>query len=192
MRWLGAIVSVLSLLASAPAASTLGPRDVFILVNKNLPASREVAQHYCSKRGVPAENVIPLDVLDAEEISRDDYNRLIRAPVREALKDRRREAKVLLSVYGIPLRVGPQFPSATDRAELAKLRPQLDDAQAEDQKLLQSVRAMEGELRNDPKSPVGAVLPRTRDQQQAVHQKVKELEVVQNRLLHVESQASVD
>ncbi len=192
MRWYGAVALMLSGMAATPAAPAVGPPNVFLLVNKNLPASREVAQHYCAKRGVPAENVIPLDVPDADEISRDDFNRRIREPVRAALQGRRKDAKVLLSVYGVPLRVGPQIPSEADRAELAKLRPQLDDAQIEHQKLLRAVRVLQGELRNDPKSPLAAALPDKQAQEQAAQQRVKELEAIQNRLLHVESQASVD
>src|SRR5581483_1280576 len=125
------------------------PREVFVLFNKNLPASREVAEHYRQKRGVPAENLIPLDVPDADEISRDDYQRRIVTPLRAALKDHRQQARVLLCVYGVPLRVGPQAASAADQAEMAKLKPMLDQAREENQKLLQALRVIKAEVEKD-------------------------------------------
>src|SRR3954451_22482854 len=99
MRW-----PLLALCFLAPAAPAVEPQDIFILVNKNVPESRQVADHYCAKRGVPKENVIALDLPKGEDISRRDYDAKLADPLREALKGRREQAKVLLSVYGVPLR----------------------------------------------------------------------------------------
>src|SRR6266540_5087598 len=125
LRW----SSVVLLLAAAAPAWALGPADVFVVVNKNVPESQEVADHYCTKRGVPKENVVVLDLPAGEDISRADYNTRLVAPLREALKDRRDKIKVILTVYGVPLRVGAQPPSDDDRAALAKLQPQIDAMQ---------------------------------------------------------------
>jgi hypothetical protein len=38
----------------------LEPRDIFLLVNMNVPASQEIADHYCAKRGVPKEKFAEL------------------------------------------------------------------------------------------------------------------------------------
>lgn len=48
------VASILTLLAwcTAPALA-LEPANVFLLVNNNMPASQDVAEHYCAKRGVP-------------------------------------------------------------------------------------------------------------------------------------------
>src|SRR5438105_11281169 len=137
MRWIGAAAAVLvGLLIAGPAvpqAATpaLGPQDVCVLYNKNLPVSKSVAEYYCQRRGVPAANLIPLDVADAEEISRADYETRILAPVRAALRTHRPPARVLLTVYGVPLRVGPKEMTEADKAALAKLKPQLEGATAE-------------------------------------------------------------
>src|SRR5260221_11999492 len=88
------------------AACALEPKEVLVLANKNLPTSKEVAEHYCKQRNVPVENILMLDVPTTEDISRKDYLVKIVAPVREALKDRKEQIKVLLCVYGVPLRVG--------------------------------------------------------------------------------------
>ena len=72
---------VAGLFVSGPAAA-LGPRDICILYNKNLPSSKSVADYYCQRRGVPVENLIPLDVPDVDQISRDEYENRILLPVR--------------------------------------------------------------------------------------------------------------
>src|SRR5262245_6814583 len=111
MRRLGAFAVVVCLVGTCPGAPALEPRDVFILANKNMPESGDVAAYYRHKRQVPTENVLLLDVPGGEEISREEYNRRIVGPLRELLKTRREQAKVLLTVFGFPLRVGPQLPS---------------------------------------------------------------------------------
>lgn len=125
-RFIAGLVALVACLQ----ANALEPKDVYLLVNKNMPESREVAEHYCQKRGVPVENIISLDLPKTEDISRDEYSAKIVAPIREALTDKKEKAKVLLSIYGVPLRVGPQLPNAAEQEEIKKLDPQIRDLQA--------------------------------------------------------------
>lgn len=120
-----AIPLVLILASTAPA---LEPADVFVISNKNEPASREVAEHYIAKRKVPAANHIVLDLPTTEDITRADYDAKLAGPLREALKDRKDKVKVLLTVYGVPLRVGAQLPTDAEKAEFEKLKPELEAA----------------------------------------------------------------
>ncbi|MFO0804796.1 MAG: TIGR03790 family protein [Gemmataceae bacterium] len=106
------------LLASAGFA--LEPADVIVIANKNMPASQEVAEHYLTKRKVPRENLVLLDLPAGEDISRADYDSKLVAPLREALKDRKESAKVLLAVYGVPLRVGGQILTGDEKTKLAE------------------------------------------------------------------------
>ena len=46
----------------APPAFALEPAELILIVNKNEPASGELAAYYARVRGVPAENIIPLDL----------------------------------------------------------------------------------------------------------------------------------
>ncbi|MBL8865294.1 MAG: TIGR03790 family protein, partial [Planctomycetia bacterium] len=48
------IAVVLALLIPSSACA-LEPKEIAILVNRRLPSSREVADHYVAKRGVPKE-----------------------------------------------------------------------------------------------------------------------------------------
>src|SRR4051812_16810342 len=114
-------LSVVGLLLLAAPAAALEPKDVVVVANKNVPASREVADHYIAKRKVPKENLVVLDLPAGEDISRADYDAKLAAPLREALKDRKAAAKVILTVYGVPLRVGRQLPTAEEKAALDTL-----------------------------------------------------------------------
>src|SRR5256885_318243 len=63
-------ISILSLFrpaAAAPAAPALGPEDVWVVVNKSVPDSQAVADHYCEKRGVPKDHVIALELPAGED-----------------------------------------------------------------------------------------------------------------------------
>src|SRR6187401_3227430 len=95
---------VVALVLSSSPALALEPADVWLIINKNVPESRQVGDHYIAKRGVPKENVVVLDLPKAEDISRADYDDKLAGPLREALKERKDKVKVLLSTYGVPLR----------------------------------------------------------------------------------------
>jgi len=192
MRRRAALALAVCLVWTCPPASALEPRDVFILANKNMPESRDVAAYYRQKRQVPTENVLLLEVPGGEDISREDYNRRIVGPLREQLKARREQAKVLLTVFGFPLRVGPQVSTEAEQKELAELKPRLEQAQAEAQKAAQTVRIFEDELKKDKNSPLATTAAEKRAESDAAHRKVAELEERQRRLAHAESVASVD
>src|SRR5687767_13781493 len=121
-------VAVFTLLVLTSHALALEPADVWLVVNKNVPESRQVADHYISKRGVPKDNVIELDLPKGEDISRADYDSKLAEPIRVALKDKKDAAKVLVTTYGVPLRVGGQPSTAEEKKELETVRPDLDAA----------------------------------------------------------------
>jgi uncharacterized protein (TIGR03790 family) len=116
------------LLLAAPAAA-LDPRDIVIVVNSAVPASREVADHYVAKRKVPAGNVVSLRLPVTEDISRAEYDSKLVEPLRRALADRKESVRCLLTVYGVPLRVGERAPTDVEKAEAAKLVAQIRDAE---------------------------------------------------------------
>ncbi|MBM3982160.1 MAG: TIGR03790 family protein [Planctomycetes bacterium] len=158
--------------ACASPALALEPKDVWLVVNKNVPASREVTDHYIAKRGVPKGNVVELDLPKGEDISRADYDTKLAAPLRAALKEHKDKVKVLVTTYGVPLRVGQQLPNEDEKLALAKLRPEL----AELRKKLADLR----EKKSDAKDIAD------------LQRQVQGLEGRERVLTHAESQASVD
>lgn len=162
---------VLLVLTASPALA-LDPADVVVVANKTVPESGRVAAHYLAKRKVPAANLVLLDLPTVEDISRADYDSRLAGPLRKALAGRKAAVKVILTVYGVPLRVGRQEPTADEKAELAKLAPELDAAR-------KAVEALEKE-KADPKDVAAA--RRTRDA----------LDRKRRALSHDESVAAVD
>ena len=122
------LVLILALALVSSPAFALEPADVWLVVNKNVPESRQVADHYIAKRGVPKGNVVVLDLPKTEDITRADYDSKLAGPLREALKEQKDKVKVLLTTYGVPLRVGQMLPNAEEKKEIEKLRPEIDSA----------------------------------------------------------------
>ncbi len=113
-------ISLLALLLLTPAAPALDPAGVFVVYNAADRQSKGVADHYAAKRGVPAGNLIGLPLPGTEDISRADYEAKLAGPLREKLGPRKAEVKVILTVWGVPLRVGPVAPTEAEKAEAEK------------------------------------------------------------------------
>jgi uncharacterized protein (TIGR03790 family) len=169
-------LSAFALVALCAPAAALEPVDVWLVVNKNVPASREVADHYIAKRGVPKGNVIELDLPKVEDVSRAEYDAKLAAPLRAALKPHKDAAKVLVTTYGVPLRVGRVLPNADEQKELATLRPEL----AEARKKLAELEKKEKDKQADAKELAAA------------RAEVNKLQARERVLTHAESEASVD
>jgi len=93
----------------------LEPDEILIIVNKDVPASGQIAHYYCENRGVPDKNILSLSLGKSlnDAISRDDYDNLLAKPIREELSNRNpsgtagpKPIRCLLTTYGVPLRVG--------------------------------------------------------------------------------------
>lgn len=169
MRFVSVFALSLSLTLSAAG---LEPKDVFVVVNKNVPASRQVADHYLKVRGVPKENVVELDLPTGEDITRADYEAKLAGPLRKALEGRKAAVKVLLTVYGVPLRALGPVQTPEEKAAFDKLQPEFDAAK----KKLDDLRAAKA----DPKEVAAAALAFTK------------LEERRFQLVHQESSACVD
>src|SRR5262249_42382952 len=187
------VTGALLLFALVSRACALGPADVYIVFNKNVPASREVADYYQSKRAVPAENLIGLDLPDGEDISRADYDKRLVVPLREALKDRKDRAKVLLTVYGVPLRVGRVEPSADEKAELANLDALIDRYQKRVRALDEEIKRLEAKGKDPPLPPREfAELTERKGEREVMQTLLKPLEPRRRYVGHSESEAAVD
>jgi uncharacterized protein (TIGR03790 family) len=75
---------------------------------------------------------------------------------------------------------------------LAKLDPMLREAQTEKDKLVQSVRVLEDELRAHPDSPQAKTLPVKRKERQEAERKLQSLTEERMKFAHPESQAALD
>jgi uncharacterized protein (TIGR03790 family) len=121
---------VLAVLAAwSFGARALGPENLLLVVNKNVPEGRTLAEFYASKRGVPAGRIVELDLpAGAEEIAADQYDSAVVPVVRAFLRDKALGAQVtcLVTFYGVPLKVaGRAKGAAAQAAEDAALDSEL-------------------------------------------------------------------
>jgi uncharacterized protein (TIGR03790 family) len=181
---------LLTLFLAAPAFA-LEPAEVFLVVNKNVPDSQAVADHYRRTRGVPAANVITLDLPKDEDVSRKDYDERLIAPLRTALKERKDQVKCLLCVYGVPLRVGGDGPTEEERARLKELEPLIKETDEAIKKTQNDVK----ELDKVSTDMFGIVTVMKKGRQSELDRLRRKQEGQTRRrgfLSHAESQAAVD
>jgi uncharacterized protein (TIGR03790 family) len=186
------LLGLFLLASAAPAVRALGPEDVWIVVNKNVPDSRAVADYYCEKRGVPKDHVVALDLPAGEDVSRGDYNDKVAGPLRDQLKDKRDKVKVLLAVYGVPLRVGPQEPNIDEKAELEKLKKEAAPLEKKRDELQEEIKALEAKAKDEPDGQAAKDLAARRKDRDDLAAKLRPLEQLRAHLSYAESTAAVD
>jgi uncharacterized protein (TIGR03790 family) len=76
-------VAAINVLAEKP----LAPATI-VVFNKDVPESAELAKFYAQKRGIARDHLVGLSISPTEEISRDEYDTMIRDPLRAAFKER--------------------------------------------------------------------------------------------------------
>ena len=133
----------------SPADAALGPDQLALVVNKNVPASRELAEFYAQKRGVPAGRIIELDVpFPDEEIPYGRYNDHVVPAVRSFLKNNGLRDKVtcLVTFYGVPLRVGRRAAGPPEHEQLKIVQGEMEKARAELQAVVAQAEALAKEL----------------------------------------------
>lgn len=121
-------IALITLLLLPLVAPAIEPAEVVVVYNSADSRSKGVAEHYATKRGVPAENLVGLPLPGTEDISRADYDAKLAGPLRQKLALRREQVKVILTVWGVPLRVGPVIPTAAEKAEAAKAQAAAEEA----------------------------------------------------------------
>lgn len=184
------MLRILLLTFLALPACALEPGEIIVLTNKNIPASKELADYYLRARSIPAENMVALDLPKDEDISRKDYDEKLVAPLREALSKRKDKVKCLLAMYGVPLRVGGDSPSATEQEELKKLEPQIKEVEDRVKELEASVKKLEGQ-----RGLFGIAIVLRKERQKELEAKRRVRDGLSRRrgfLSHSESHAAVD
>lgn len=70
------------------AEKPLAPATI-VVFNQDVPESVELAKFYAQKRGIAPDHLVGLSVSRTEEISRDEYDLMIRNPLRAVFKERK-------------------------------------------------------------------------------------------------------
>jgi uncharacterized protein (TIGR03790 family) len=125
MNWQAARFALVFAYASVLFGQTA--ENVLVVVNQASPLSRKIGEYYVYRRHVPAANVCHIDVKEEEEISRDEYDRQIAAPIAGFLRAGHLQEKILyiVTTLGVPLKIqghgGLSGDAASVDSELALL-----------------------------------------------------------------------
>ena len=164
---------------SCAAAMALEPSEILVVVNGDIESSAEIGRYYCQQRNVPEENILilPLGVELVDTISREDYDKKLAEPIRERLNSGKsnREIKCLLTIYGVPYKVGPRGPLKDQEGFLPKLEA--------------SAQQYEKELANIPAQGGGQV---SADTQKRIKTRLARVRGEIDRIQGKETNASVD
>jgi uncharacterized protein (TIGR03790 family) len=103
--------------AVGSAFGELTADHIAILANRNSSDSMAVAHYYATRRGISSERIFQLDLPTHETMSREQYEQQLIAPVRAMLeaKGLTRTIRVLVTTYGLPLRVDAPQPNESER-----------------------------------------------------------------------------
>jgi uncharacterized protein (TIGR03790 family) len=146
-------------------AVALAPEEVMVVANRKVPQGVALAEHYMSRRQIPAENLILLEIEEKETCSRDDYLKKIAVPLRDFLYKQNRTGKrlrCLTLMYGLPLKISPPSPSPSQQILLKQLR-------IKEKELAASVKEAEEKS------------PRQKEEQQALGKLKQEIAQLQNQ-----------
>lgn len=123
MRFFPLPAILLCVLASAtPALAVLRADELLLIVNRNVPESRALAEHYARVRGVPNGRILELDLPVGEHLGRNAFNENVRSVVRARLAEESAgKTRCLLTFHGVPLIVGPRELSTDEKRELAEI-----------------------------------------------------------------------
>lgn len=124
------------------ARAELSASQVLIIANANSRDSLTVAAHYAKRRGIPLQHIVALDLPMDDTMSREDYDRRLVAPVRQALQDNRiqHSIRVLVTVYGVPLRVSPPTLTAEEERRRRDVSDRLGAAQLQLEEVVHKAR----------------------------------------------------
>lgn len=111
--------------AQIVAPTPFTPNDVWVVVNSNMIASVALGEFYCQQRKVPLDHLIKLDLPETEEMKREEYETKLLAPLREKLGKLEQTDFILLTTYGVPIRVGSAQPKPDDASKLDVIKREL-------------------------------------------------------------------
>jgi len=103
----------------------LEPDEILVIANKDIKASVRVAKYYCTKRKVPADNILLLGLgTTLADTIRDDYEHRLAEPIRRRLSSFAfgTNIKCLLTTYGVPFKVAGRGPLKGQQDRLGQLR----------------------------------------------------------------------
>ncbi|NLX07671.1 MAG: TIGR03790 family protein [Phycisphaerae bacterium] len=145
----------------ARAYGEIKPDEVLIVANGSVPDSLRLAKLYAAGREIPAERILGLPCPFREQISREQYENGIATPIRAFIEqqDLSNRLKVIVTVYGVPLKVAGVKPTFAQQQLADELTPRYQQAFGVVERILVEINALAGLEQNVPESQPGVRRP---------------------------------
>lgn len=78
---------MLAVVGSPASAWALDPAQVLVVANGAVSGSAELATYYSTRRGIPTDHILVIDVPASESIDRSSFERTVEAPIAKWLRD---------------------------------------------------------------------------------------------------------
>lgn len=95
---------LLLVLALAGNLCALEPANVLVVYNDKMEGSKEIAEYYAGLRGIPAGQIFKISASQQEEITREEFNTTIWAPISEYVL-KHDNILCIVPCRGVPLKV---------------------------------------------------------------------------------------
>ena len=117
------------ILLAGVARADLTAENLLLIVNRNVPEGRELAEFYQQARGVPEGRILELDLPAGDRLPRRVYEQTVVPAVRQFLADNGLRDQVLCAVtfYGIPLAVDGKTRTDAERQERAAINQDAEE-----------------------------------------------------------------
>ncbi len=113
-----AALLLIMLLAPASVANALDKNEILVVYNENFVGSEKLAKYYAEKRSIPQKNIISINAVNKEWMSRVLYLETIQKPIKAWLDANNTDGKIrcILLMRGVPLKVDRLYHEASYRA----------------------------------------------------------------------------
>jgi len=124
----------------------LRPDELILIVNKNEPKGKELAEFYAQQRGVPAGRIVELDLPAGDFVTPAEFRDRALVPLRQLLQQQGLKDRVrcMVTFFGVPLRISELTLSPQEKAEFSALTAELQRVQ---QIMVARVSALEATAR---------------------------------------------
>ncbi len=102
----------------------LEPHEILVIANANGAHSVKLAEYYMGRRFIPRKNLLVLRLTDREHCSREEYDSKVVPVVRKYIRenDPNRIIRCLVTIFGLPLKVGPPPMADAEKEQVKALR----------------------------------------------------------------------
>lgn len=120
--WIGRLIGLCLWLQATLLSAALVPEEVAVVAVRGSSASRDLADYYLKARGIPESHLCLIDCSLGETLNRAEWEGKVRPAIRQWLetKDPSRKIRCLVTVWDVPLKIGPVPSNAPELAEVSR------------------------------------------------------------------------